>query len=98
MTNRPAATPTSLLEDDKVRVTRWDFAPGAETKWHRHELDYVIVPMTACQFLLEEPEGERRAEMAAGAVYRRDEGVEHNVVNAGEAPMAFIEIEIKRQR
>ena len=93
---RPAAQPTELLDDHAVRVTRFDFAPGAETGWHRHGLDYVIVPMTACRMLLEEKGGERRADMAAGAAYRRDAGVEHNVVNGGEAPMAFIEIEIKR--
>jgi beta-alanine degradation protein BauB len=92
---RPAAEPVALLEDDVVRVTRWNFAPGGETKWHRHEMDYVIVPMTECRMLLEEAEGERRVDMAAGAVYRRDEGVEHNVVNAGDQPMSFIEIEIK---
>jgi quercetin dioxygenase-like cupin family protein len=93
--SRPAATPTALLDDAKVKVTRWDFAAGAETGWHRHAMDYVIVPMTECQFLLEEGGGERRVDMPAGAVYRRDEGVEHNVVNAGERPMAFIEIELK---
>jgi quercetin dioxygenase-like cupin family protein len=93
---RPAAQAVPLLEDGLVRVTRWNFQPGAETGWHRHEMDYVIVPMTACSFLLEEPSGERRIEIDAGAVYRRDEGVEHNVVNAGEQPMSFIEIELKR--
>jgi mannose-6-phosphate isomerase-like protein (cupin superfamily) len=54
--------------------------------------------MTECRMLLEEPEGERRVEMAAGAVYRRGEGVEHNVVNAGDQPMSFIEIEIKPRK
>ncbi|MEL6601302.1 MAG: cupin, partial [Pseudomonadota bacterium] len=31
---RPAAEATQLVDDDKVRVTRFDFAPGAETGWH----------------------------------------------------------------
>ncbi|SON55006.1 Cupin domain protein [Hartmannibacter diazotrophicus] len=93
---RPAAVPTMLLDDDKVRVIRWDFAPGADTGWHRHGLDYVVVPMTDCSFLIEEDGGERRVEMAQGQVYRRDEGVEHNVVNGGSAPMSFIEVEMKR--
>jgi quercetin dioxygenase-like cupin family protein len=93
---RAIARSTSLLNDDVVQVTRWDFEPGAETGWHRHGLDYVIVPMTACNFLLEEPEGERSAELPAGAVYRRSAGVEHNVVNGGKRSMSFIEIEIKR--
>jgi quercetin dioxygenase-like cupin family protein len=95
---RPAATPTRLLDDAFVRVTRWTFAPGAETGWHRHELPYLVVPETHCSFLLEEPGGgERRIEQAAGAVYRRDAGVEHNVVNGGDAPMSFVEVEIKAE-
>lgn len=93
--DRPAAHSTELVDDLLVRVTRWDFQPGAETGWHRHEFDYLVVPMTDCRFLLEEAGGERRADMAAGAVYRRDAGVEHNVINGGDRPMAFIEVEIK---
>jgi len=93
---RQQATSTRILEDEKVRVTLWDFDPGAETRWHRHEMDYVVTTLTPCSFLLEEPGGQtRRVELPAGSVYRRDEGVEHNVVNGGDAPMSFIEIELK---
>jgi hypothetical protein len=35
-----------------VKVTRWDFAPGAETGWHRHGMDYVVTTLTPCSFLL----------------------------------------------
>ncbi|SMF47170.1 Cupin domain-containing protein [Xaviernesmea oryzae] len=93
---RPPAIPTVLIDDDVVRVTRWDFEPGADTGHHVHGLGYVVVPMTDCRFLIEDQEGSRRVDMAAGAAYRRDAGVEHNVVNAGADPMAFIEIEYKR--
>ncbi|MFO1207674.1 MAG: cupin domain-containing protein [Amaricoccus sp.] len=94
--SRPQARPTPLVEDARVRVTRYDFAPGAETGWHRHEFDYVVTTLTPCAFLLEEPGGgERRVDMAAGAAYARPAGVEHNVVNAGAAPMAFVEVELK---
>ena len=93
---RPAAVPTVLVDDTWVCVTRWAFAPGAETGWHRHDFAYVVIPETHCSFLLEEPGGgERRIEQPAGAVYRRDAGVEHNVVNGGTEPMSFIEVEIK---
>tara|TARA_B100000427_G_scaffold145435_1_gene120969 strand:+ start:152 stop:439 length:288 start_codon:yes stop_codon:yes gene_type:complete len=93
---RPAAEATSMLEDERVRVTRYDFAPDAETGWHRHEMDYVITTLTPCTMLLEEPGGgSRTVTFAAGEVYRREEGVEHNVVNAGTEPMAFIEVELK---
>jgi Mannose-6-phosphate isomerase len=93
---RPPAVATVLIDDEKVRVTRWDFAPGADTGWHRHAMDYVVVPMSDCSFLIEEPTGERRVDTPAGQVYRREEGVEHNVVNGGDAPMSFIEVELKR--
>ncbi len=92
---RPQAKSTRLIDDDLVRVTRWDFEPGAETGWHRHDLDYLVVPVTDCAFLLEEPAGERRVDVAAGATYRRDEGVEHNVVNGGVGRMSFVEVELK---
>jgi quercetin dioxygenase-like cupin family protein len=96
VSGRAAASPTLLVDDARVRVTRWDFAPGAETGWHRHEFDYVITALTDCPMQLEEPGGgARRVDVAAGSAYRRDAGVEHNVVNAGEAPMAFVEVELK---
>jgi beta-alanine degradation protein BauB len=92
---RPPAVPTVLLDDAVVRVTRWDFEPGADTGHHVHGMGYVVVPMTDCHFLIEDKDGERRVSSKAGEVYRREAGVEHNVVNGGEAPMSFIEIEYK---
>ncbi|MEM8700940.1 MAG: cupin domain-containing protein [Pseudomonadota bacterium] len=93
---REQATATQLIDDDRVRVTRFDFAPGAETGWHRHEMDYVITALTDCRMLLEEPGGESREVLVpAGTVYRRDEGVEHNVINGGDALMSFVETELK---
>lgn len=93
---REKASHTVLVDDERVRVTRWDFAPGAETGWHRHGMDYVITTLTPCSFLLELPGNETaRNDLQAGACYRRNEGVEHNVVNAGDQPMAFVEVELK---
>ena len=94
--NRPAAQATRLVEDDAVRVTRFDFAPGAETGWHRHGHDYVITAITECRMLLEEPGGTRReVTVGAGHAYKRPEGVEHNVINAADVPMSFVEVELK---
>ena len=94
--SRPQAVATRMVEDDRVIVTRFDFAPGAETGWHRHGYDYVITAVTDCQMLLEEPGGESREVLVpAGTAYRREEGVEHNVINGGDAPMSFVEVELK---
>ncbi len=51
MSSRPKAVPHVHISEPHVRVTEWRFAPGAETGWHRHEADYVVVPMptaTSC--------------------------------------------------
>jgi quercetin dioxygenase-like cupin family protein len=93
---RAKANATVLVEDGAVRVTRFDFAPGAETGWHRHGMDYVITAITDCAMLLEDPDGGRREVMVpAGEAYARAAGVEHNVINRGTGPMRFIEIELK---
>ena len=93
---RQTCTATQLVDDDRVRVTRFDFAPGAETGWHRHSMDYVITAVTDCQMLLEDPDGgSRRVLVPAGTAYRRTEGVEHNVINAGDQVMSFVEVELK---
>ncbi|AXI44259.1 cupin domain-containing protein [Sulfitobacter sp. SK011] len=93
---RPQATATQMIDDARVRVTRFDFAPGAETGWHEHGMDYVITTLTDCTMVLEEPGGTTRTvDVAAGTSYRREKGVNHNVVNGGDAAMSFVEVELK---
>ena len=94
---RAKARPTVFIDDARTITTEWRFAPGAETGWHRHGHDYVVVPMTSGKLLLEEPGGtSRTVDLVAGRPYTRGEGVEHNVVNANDYEFAFIEIELKR--
>jgi beta-alanine degradation protein BauB len=90
------AIPTVQIENDRVRVTEWRFAPGAATGHHRHEYDYVVVPMTTGKLLLDEPEGKRHAQLTVGQSYTRTAGVEHNVINDNDFPFVFVEIELKR--
>ncbi len=92
---RPAANATQLIDDARVRVTRFDFVAGAETGWHEHGMDYVITAVTDCHMLLEDEEGERRILVAQGESYRRDAGIKHNVINDGGADMSFVEVELK---
>ena len=87
---------TLLVEDEKVRVTRFDFGPDQETGWHIHEYDYVITAITDCFMRLQHPDGtETESEVAAGNAYIRDAGVHHNVINVSDEKMSFIEIELK---
>ena len=85
-----------LIEDTLASVTRFDFKPGQETGWHVQEFNYVIVALTDCQMELVEPCGDRHQFIVpAGTAYRRDAGIEHNVINADSEQMSFVEIEIK---
>ena len=92
---RPAAVPTKQIDNERVIVTEWRFAPGAETGWHRHSYDYVVCPVTNGKLLLETAEANVEAELKAGQAYFRHEGVEHNVINAGDVELVFTEIELK---
>lgn len=90
------ARPTQQVDDERVRVTRWDFAPGAETGFHVHEYPYVVTFLTESKLKLVDSAGaETIVEMPAGGSYSRPKGITHNVINAGNAPMAFVEVEIK---
>lgn len=95
---RPPATPTVQIDNAELRVTRWDFPPGAETGWHRHGWAYIVVPVSDGRMMLELPGGETtEAAIKAGSAYERPAGVEHNVINAGETAFSFVEIELKTQ-
>ncbi len=90
------AVQTVLIDNERVRVTEWRFAPAAATGWHRHAFDYVVVPLADGVLELVGPGGERRrAELRHGVPYFRNAGVEHDVINANAFEFAFIETELK---
>lgn len=95
MSERTPAVPTVLIDNDRVRVTEWRFAPGAATGWHRHEYDYVVVPIMNGTLRLEETNETRESELTLGIPYFRPAGIEHDVINANDYEFAFIETEIK---
>lgn len=97
----PPAAPSSAvatlqLDNERVRVTEWRFAPGAATGWHRHDHDYVVVPMTTGQLRIDTGGSEVIAELVVGQSYFRNAPVEHNVINANPYELTFIEVEHKR--
>lgn len=90
------ATHTVLIDDERVVVNRFDFAPGDDTGDHVHALPYVIVPLTDGVLRIVHPDGSQtQAPLTHGTPYSRPAGVAHNVFNGGDAPLSFLEIEIK---
>src|ERR1700752_4876422 len=89
------AVATVQIDNERVRVTLWSFAPGAETGPHVHAYDYVVVPLTTGALRLIESAGTRDARLTAGVAYHRPAGVNHNVVNVSTFEFRFLEVELK---
>ncbi|MBV2144965.1 cupin domain-containing protein [Falsochrobactrum sp. TDYN1] len=83
------------LDDQRLRVTLWSFPAGAETGWHRHEHDYVVVPVKGGILTVEDSSGRRSYPIETGKSYTRKIGVEHNILNETLEEIAFVEIELK---
>ena len=93
--NRPKAVPSTQIDNDRVIVTEWRFAPGAETGWHRHGYDYIVVPGMDGKLLIEMEGEEKVFDLKEGQSYFRPVGVEHNVVNANDFEFYFVEVELR---
>ena len=94
-TNRPRAVASRQINNARVIVTEWRFEPGAETGWHKHGYDYIVVPGMNGKLLLETGKDNNIAELKAGHSYYRPKGIEHNVVNINDFEFYFVEIELR---
>ena len=92
ITARPKASAITQISNASVVVTEWKFAPGEETGWHKHQHDYVVVPLTVGALTLETKEGLVSADLLPGQSYSRPKGIEHNVINGND--FSFVEIEL----
>ena len=94
---RNKAIATVQIDNEQFRVTEWRFPPDTETGWHRHELDYVVVPTAAGHMSYETADGgQATLDLVVGESYAREAGSEHNVVNPGPGEFVFVEIEAKQ--
>jgi quercetin dioxygenase-like cupin family protein len=92
----PARSDTSA-DDERVRVTTWTFEDGEDTGHHRHEYDYIVVPVTGGTFEITEADGSARTlTQAAAQAYLGRTGTEHNVTNRSGRTAVFVEIELKQ--
>lgn len=91
-----SAIGTVLIENSRIRVTEWCFQnQGDNTGWHRHEFDYVVIPLFDGVLNLASSDGQRvAAKLAFGAPYFREAGVEHDVINGNTFECSFIEVEL----
>jgi quercetin dioxygenase-like cupin family protein len=78
-----------------VWVVRNTIVPGGHTGWHRHNHDYVVVPVTTGELHIFDGKTTVPAPLRAGVSYARQIGVEHDVINPNNFEFVFVEIELK---
>lgn len=93
-THRPQAKANIQVDETNLRSTLWSFEVGAETGWHVHQHDYLVVPAADGELLIETETEQFRYPLKLGHSYFRKAGIAHNVVNGSNHPIAFVEVEL----
>ena len=83
------------LDNGVFRVTKWTIRPDGVIPMHKHEYEYVVVPMVTDTMLVRNSDGtEIRADLEAGVADARPAGAEHAASNpGGSADVVFVEVE-----
>jgi beta-alanine degradation protein BauB len=90
-----AARASVQVDTPEARVTEWRLPPGSAIGHHRHEYDYVVVPIVDGELTAVSATGTTRSSIQTGQSYFRKAGVEHDVRNETTREIVFVEIEIK---
>jgi quercetin dioxygenase-like cupin family protein len=90
-----AASGAVQVDTPEVRVTEWRLPPRSAIGHHRHQHDYVVVPVTDGDLTVVSAEGRGVSPIRTGQSYFRKAGVEHDVRNETASEIVFVEIEIK---
>ena len=83
------------LENDVFRVTKWTIEPGGSIPMHRHDYEYVVIPLVTDTMHVVNADGsEFDAELVTGQSYTHAAGAEHRIENRGSAAdVVFVEVE-----
>ncbi|MGO3146773.1 MAG: cupin domain-containing protein [Leucobacter sp.] len=83
------------LENDQFRVTKWTIEPNGAIPMHRHDYEYVVVPLVTATMHVVNADGSLIvAELVTGQSYTRPAGAEHQVENRGTSEaVIFVEVE-----
>ena len=83
-------------ENAKMRVYRWDLAPGATSPVHTHKRPYLIIAATDTNLRMTSPDGRSMEHpIQAGDMHWVDTEVTHSLSNTGGANAVMVEFELK---
>ena len=85
-----------LFENDRVRIWGVKLDPGERRAWDKHDLPYVIVPMTKGKNIMYFEDGrEKETNETVGGVLWREAGAPHELLNVSDWQYRNVLIEIK---
>lgn len=92
--SEPVATPAA--ENAKMRVYRWDLAPGTTSPTHTHKRPYLIIAATDANLKMTSPDGRSMEHpIKAGDMHWVDTEVTHSLGNTGTENAVMVEFELK---
>ena len=85
-----------LLDNDQTRISLFEFSPGDNTGWHKHEYHYGALYLTDAKLFHTRVDGSQfHSEHPAQEFKTHPIGVEHNVRNEADYIVKLLEIEFK---
>lgn len=85
-----------LFENDFVRVWSVKLQPGGRQPWHKHDLPYLIVPLTKGKNIMTFDDGrEKETSEMPGEVLWREAGIPHELLNISDWEYSNVLIEMK---
>jgi len=94
----PATPPISApaAENPKMRVYRYDIAPGESTPQHAHTRPYLLVAATDVNLRMASPDGQSMEHpVKAGDMHWVEVAVTHSLRNLGSDKAILVEFELK---
>jgi quercetin dioxygenase-like cupin family protein len=86
-----------LFENESIRVWSVDLKPGARQAWHKHDVHYLIVPLTEGLNVMTFADGRvRETRETVGSVLWRDPGIPHQLENTSDWNYRNVLIEMKK--
>jgi quercetin dioxygenase-like cupin family protein len=86
-----------IFENDAIRVWSFSVAAGGVKRMHRHDLPYLIVPMSGGKVELTTIEGKvRYGEDRKGEAFFLEAGETHQLRNLSDHPYENVLVELKK--
>lgn len=86
-----------IFENDFVRVWKLSLEPGEIQSWHRHDLSYLVIPLTEGNNVMRFADGRvKPTSEAPGQALWREPGIAHELENTGTSTYANILVELKQ--